>query len=143
MSFAHSFTDLEVYQRSRTLRREIFAISKRFPQEEAYSLTSQWRRASRSVGAQIAEAWAKRRYPKHFLSKLSDADGENLETQHWIIVAFDDGYITREEARHFGRLSKEVGKMLGEMMKSPDSFCGDNYSSIIRETADDDLDLDF
>jgi four helix bundle protein len=143
MSFAHSFTDLEVYQRSRTLRREIFVISKQFPHEEAYSLTSQWRRASRSIGAQIAEAWAKRRYPKHFLSKLSDADGENLETQHWIIVALDDGYITREEAHHFGSLSKEVGKMLGEMMKKPDSFCGDNYSNILRETSNDDLDLDF
>lgn len=142
MSYAQSFSDLEVYKRARTLRREVFAISQRFPREESYSLTDQWRRASRSIGAQLAEAWAKRRYPKHFLSKLSDADGENLETQHWIIVALDDGYITREEAQSLGRLSKEVGKMLGEMMNNADSFCGTDSSNILQETAAADLDLD-
>lgn len=137
MSYARSFTDLEVYKRSRTLRREVFAISKRFPRDEANSLTSQWRRASRSIGAQIAEAWAKRRYPKHFVSKLSDADGENLETQHWILVALDDGYITREEAQQIGSLSKEVGCMLGEMMQNASSFCSEEFSSLVRETPED------
>jgi len=114
--FARSFTDLTVYQRTRTLAREVFAVTKRFPSSEAHSLTDQWRRASRSIGAQIAEAWAKRRFPRHFARKLTDADGENLETQHWILVAFDDGYITREEAQRFGMLSKEIGRMLGEMI---------------------------
>lgn len=142
MSYARSFTELEVYKRSRTLRRGIFELSKRFPKEEAYSLTSQWRRASRSIGAQIAEAWAKRRYPKHFVSKLSDADGENQETQHWLIVALDDGYISKDEARQLGSLSKEVGKMLGEMMRNSSSFCGDEFSPIVQDSADAD-DFDF
>ena len=133
MPFAHSFTDLIVYQRTRTLAREIFAVTKRFPREEAHSLTDQWRRAARSVGAQISEAWAKRRYPRHFASKLTDADGENLETQHWTIVAFDDDYITREEAQHFGAMSKEVGKMLGEMIQNAVSFCGTGHSTTLRE----------
>ncbi len=133
MPFAHSFTDLIVYQRMRTLAREIFAVTKRFPREEAHSLTDQWRRAARSVGAQISEAWAKRRYPRHFASKLTDADGENLETQHWTIVAFDDGYITRDEAQHFGTMSKEVGKMLGEMIQNAASFCGSEHSPTLRE----------
>jgi four helix bundle protein len=132
-TFARAFTDLVVYQRARTLAREVFTLTKRLPREEAYSLTDQWRRAARSVGAQIAEAWAKRRFPKHFASKLTDADGENLEIQHWTIVAFDDGYLAREEAQRFGMLSKEVGKMLGEMIQDAASFCGDEHSSVIKE----------
>lgn len=128
LPFARSFKELAVYQKARMLSREVFKITKRFPREEAFSLTDQWRRAARSIGAQISEAWAKRRYPRHFLSKLTDADGEQMETQHWIIVAFDDGYITREEAHRFGSLALEVGRMLGDMMQNPESFCGDEYS---------------
>ena len=71
---------MEVYKLSRALSKEIFEISKNFPKEEMFSLTDQIRRSSRSVGAQIAEAWAKRKYEKHFVSKLTDADGEQLET---------------------------------------------------------------
>ena len=92
--YAKSFKDLEVYQLVRQLSLEIFKTSKSFPKEEMYSLTDQIRRSSRSVGAQIAEAWAKRRYKKHFISKLTDADGEQQETQHWIETALDCGYIT-------------------------------------------------
>src|SRR5437899_3306969 len=132
LPFARSFKELAVYQKARVLCREVFKTSKRFPREEAFSLTDQWRRAARSIGAQIAEAWAKRRYPRHFASKLSDADGEQMETQHWIIVAFDDGYISREEAHHFGSLALEVGRMLGEMMQNPESFCGDEYG-VLKE----------
>jgi four helix bundle protein len=84
MEFVTGFRSLKVYQLSRQLSREIFDISKAFPKEEMYSLTDQIRRSSRSVGAQIAEAWAKRKYEKHFISMLTDADGETLETQHWI-----------------------------------------------------------
>jgi four helix bundle protein len=76
------------------LAKAVFEASKTFPREEAYSLTDQGRRASRSIGAQIAEAWAKRRYARHFASKLTDADGEQLETQHWLIMAFDCGYLS-------------------------------------------------
>ena len=79
--YVKSYRDLVVYQKARELAVEVFETTKSFPREEMYSLTDQIRRSSRSIGAQIAEAWAKRRYPKHFLSKLSDADGEQQETQ--------------------------------------------------------------
>ena len=86
MAYVKSFKSLEVYQLSRILSKEIFELTKRFSKEEMYSLTDQIRRSSRSVGAQIAEAWAKRKYERHFVSKLTDADGEQLETQHWVEV---------------------------------------------------------
>lgn len=89
MEYVKSFRDSEVYKLARQLSREIFEISNKFPKQEMYSLTDQIRRSAHSVGAQIAEAWAKRRYEKHFVSKLTDADGEQLETQHWIEMALD------------------------------------------------------
>jgi four helix bundle protein len=91
---ANSFRDLVVHQKARQTAQEIFRYSKSFPREEAYSLTDQVRRSSRSVGAQIAEAWGKRRFQAHFVSKLTDADAEQLETQYWIDTAFDCGYLT-------------------------------------------------
>jgi four helix bundle protein len=81
LPYVKSFRELLVYQKARHMAREIFQITKMFPQEEMYALTDQMRRSSRSTGAQIAEAWVKRRYEKHFLSKLTDADGEQQETQ--------------------------------------------------------------
>lgn len=78
--YVKDFRDLEVYKLARKLAKIIFEISQDFPPEERYSLTSQIRRSSRSVGAQIAEAWAKRRYKAHFISKLTDSDGEQRET---------------------------------------------------------------
>ena len=78
--YAESFRDLLAYQKARELAREVFEVSKRFPKEEMYALTDQIRRSSRSIGAQIAEAWAKRQYEKYFVSKLTDADGEQQET---------------------------------------------------------------
>ncbi|MGE5807365.1 MAG: four helix bundle protein [Ignavibacteria bacterium] len=96
ISLKAGYRELEVYKLSRELSNEILAISKNFPKEERYSLTDQVRRSSRSVGAQIAEAWAKRRYEKHFISKLTDADGEQYETQHWLETAFDCDYIERD-----------------------------------------------
>ncbi len=83
-NYARDFRELVVYRRQRELAREVFAVSKKFPREESRSLTDQIRRSSRSIGAQIAEAWAKRRYEKHFISKLTDADAEQRETQHCI-----------------------------------------------------------
>ena len=83
----NSYRDLTVYKKARELAKEIFELSKAFPDEERYSLTSQIRRSSRSVGAQISEAWAKRLYKAHFISKLTDGDGEHQETQHWIDTA--------------------------------------------------------
>ena len=134
LPYANSFRDLIVYQKSRILAVEIYLFTKNFPRDESYSLVSQIRRSSRSIGAQIAEAWAKRRYEKHFLSKLTDADGEQLETQHWIAIARDCGYILADEALKFQERCEEIGRMLGSMMAKPSIFCGDEYNTV-RESA--------
>jgi four helix bundle protein len=123
MEYAKSFRDLEVYKLARQLSREIFDVTKRFPKEEMYSLTDQVRRSSRSVGAQIAEAWAKRRYVKHFVSKLTDSDGEQQETQHWIETALDCEYITHELNNDLLERYASVGKMLNSMIDKADKFC--------------------
>jgi four helix bundle protein len=114
---------LEVYKLSRQLSKDIFNVTKKFPKEEMYSLTDQVRRSSRSVGAQIAESWGKRRYEKHFISKLTDADGEQLETQHWIEVALDCGYISNEVAANFLKQYTSIGNMLNSMILKSASFC--------------------
>jgi four helix bundle protein len=131
LGYVTHFKDLEVYRRQRQLAKEIFAVTKRFPREEQYSLTDQLRRASRSIGAQIAEAWAKRLYPKHFISKLTDADGEQMETQHWLIEAGDYGYLTQEEGTRFVSLCEEIGRMLGSMIRKAESFSSHDY--LLRE----------
>jgi len=123
MDYIKSFRQLEVYKLSRQLAKEIFECSKTFPREEMYSLTDQIRRASRSIGAQIAEAWAKRRYERHFVSKLTDADGEQLETQHWIETALDCRYIAPEKAADLIQKCAVIGKMLSSMMDKAPSFC--------------------
>ena len=125
--FAKNFRELTVYQKARQLQREIFQISKKFPRDETFSLTDQIRRSSRSIGANIAEAWAKRRYPNHFLSKLTDADGEQFETQHWIGTALECKYINLPQAKLLMDKCLEVGKMLGSMMDKADVFCGEEY----------------
>jgi four helix bundle protein len=88
-----------------------------------YSLTDQVRRSSRSIGAQVAEAWGKRRYEKHFVSKLTDADGEQLETQHWIESSYDCVYLSKEQTSDFLNRSFSIGKMLGSMIAMSSSFC--------------------
>jgi len=123
MEHANSFRDLEVYKLARRLQNEIFHATKTFPAEEKYSLTDQIRRASRSVGGQIAEAWAKRRYIKHFISKLTDSDGEQQETQHWIETAFDCNYISIELQNDWLQRYAQVGKMLNSMINKADKFC--------------------
>ena len=123
MEHANSFKDLVVYQKARTLTKSVFEITKTFPKEEMYSLTDQIRRSSRSIGAQIAEAWGKRRYEKHFISKLSDADAEQLETQHWIIIAQDCEYLTREQFETINQNLSEIGRMLYSMMNKAKQFC--------------------
>lgn len=138
LPYVGSFRELKVYERQRMLAREVFVLSKRFPNEERYSLTDQLRRASRAIGAQIAEAWAKRVYPKHFVSKLTDADGEQAETQHWITEALDCDYLSPEEAKHLLDLCTEIGRMLGSMIRKADSFASSTYS--LRE--DSPLDCD-
>ncbi len=123
MQHANSYRDLEVYKYSRQLASEIFTISKSFPKEEMYSLTDQIRRSSRSVGAQIAEAGAKRRYEKHFVSKLTDSDGEQLETQHWIETTWDCSYVTPEQSKYLLEKYASVGRMLNSMINKASSFC--------------------
>jgi len=123
MEYVTRFQDLLAYQKARVLWREIFEMTKSFPRDERFSLSDQIRRSSRSVGAQIAEAWGKRRYQKHFLSKLTDADGEQLETQHWIGVALDSQYISQEKADDLLEKSARVGRLLGGMMRKSSMFC--------------------
>ena len=131
LQHAKSFRDLLVYQKSRQLSKEIFKLTSSFPKEEMFSLTDQVRRSSRSVGAQIAEAWAKRRYEKHFVSKLTDSDGEQMETQHWLETALDCGYIDQKTRTQLVDKCLEIGRMLGGMMEKSDLFC--NSSSNIGE----------
>ena len=123
LQHARSFRDLLVHQKSRQLAREIFELSKSFPKEESFSLIDQIRRSSRSIGAQIAEAWAKRRYEKHFISKLTDSDGEQMETQHWLETAMDCGYIDQKTRTQLVEKCLEIGRMLGGMMEKSDLFC--------------------
>jgi four helix bundle protein len=118
-----SFRDLRVYQASFALQQQVFEITKRFPKEETYSLTGQFRRASRSVGSNIAEAWQKRRYVAHFVSKLTDSDGEQAESQHWIATSFACKYISQEAHDDLMEKCREIGKMLGSMMAKPEKFC--------------------
>ena len=99
-----------------------------------YSLTDQMRRAARSIGAQIAEAWGKRRYEKHFVSKLTDADAEQLETQHWVFEALDCGYISSVDASQLNSSLEEIGRMLNSMMAKADAFCG-SPDNVVREDA--------
>src|SRR3954451_5633029 len=95
--FARTHRDLDVYQKAFQTATRIFEISKKFPPEEKYSLTDQIRRSSRSVCANLAEAWRKRRYEAAFISKLSDAEGEAAETQVHLEFAFHHRYVSRDE----------------------------------------------
>jgi four helix bundle protein len=123
MEYVGSYKELEVYKAARQLSKEIYSLTKSFPKEEMYSLTDQIRRSSRSIGAQIAEAWAKRRYEKHFVSKLTDSDGEQQETQHWIETSLDCGYLTIEIAESLLKQCSSIGKMLNSMITKSASFC--------------------
>lgn len=111
-----------VYQRAYELSMRVFEISKRFPREETYALTSQIRRSSRSVCMNLREAWAKRRYPLHFVNKLTDSDGENSETETSLDFARDCGYLSVQEHEELARLCGEIGKMLGAMILKPDPW---------------------
>jgi four helix bundle protein len=114
--------DLEVYQKAFDAARVIFTISKAFPKEETYALTDQMRRSSRSVCADIAEAWRKRRYEKSFVSKLSDADTEAAETQVWLEFAVDCGYFQRDEALSLYRTYDEIMATLVGMINHSESW---------------------
>jgi four helix bundle protein len=117
-----SVKELEVYRKSYRLAMELYELSKGFPVEERFALTGQARRSSRSVPMNLREAWAKRRYPAHFVSKLTDCDGENAETDTTLDFARDCGYITDAQHEELTSLNREIGKMLGSMIKSPQKF---------------------
>lgn len=117
-----SAKDLIVYKAAYNLAMEIFELSKDLPPEEKYALTSQIRRSSRSVCLNLREAWAKRRYEAHFVSKLTDCDGENSETDSTLDFARDCGYISSSRHRALVARCAEIGRMLGAMMKKPESF---------------------
>ena len=114
--------DLKVFQLAYDLAMEIFHLSKSFPVEEKYSLTDQIRRSSRSVAANIAEGFRKRRYPNMLISKLTDCDGEATETQVWLDFAFDCGYLSKVNHDRLIEGYEEVGKMLGGMMANASKF---------------------
>jgi four helix bundle protein len=114
--------DLKVFQAAYQLAMRVFHESKTFPREERFSLTDQIRRASRSVVANIAEGFRKRQYPNAFVSKLADADGEGAETQVWIDLARDCGYLSPELAGELTTGYEEVGRMLGSMIAHPEKF---------------------
>lgn len=116
------FKDLLVFQKAFKLSMDIFEISKKFPKEEIYSLTDQIRRSSRAVCSCIGESYRKRLYPAHFVSKLSDADMENGETQVWLLFAVSCNYISAEVHHKLLEQSHEVGKLLAFMMRNPEKF---------------------
>lgn len=117
-----SAKELTVYKRAYELAMEVFETSRKFPSDERYSLTSQIRRSSRSVCLNLCEAWAKRRYEAHFLSKLTDCDGENSETDTSLDFALSCGYITHDQHAKLTTKSHEVGRMLGAMLQAPEKF---------------------
>ena len=120
-----SFKDLRVYKLVFELQQEVFETSKQFPVEERYALTDQVRRSSRSIGANLSEAWQKRRYLAHFVSKLTDADGEQAETQHWLDTALACNYVSEQKSKVLLEKCSRIGQMLGTMMAKPEKFCQD------------------
>src|SRR5882757_8262728 len=117
-----SFRDLTVYKKAFEFAMEIFELTKTFPKEERYSLTDQIRRSSRAICSCIAEAYRKRNYPAYFVSKSSDADMENSETQSWLDFSHACGYVDDHEYKNLLTKSEEVGKMLNHMVENPEKY---------------------
>ena len=122
MNTDNGFGNLKVYKMAFSLAMQVFEISKSFPKEEQYALTDQIRRSSRSVCSNVAEGYRKRIYPKHFTTKMSDADGECSETLVWLDFAKACNYINRETYAQLATQYSEVGRMLGGMAKYPERF---------------------
>lgn len=118
----NGFKSLIVYRKAYQLALEVFHLSKKFPPEEKYALTDQIRRASRSICANIGEGYRKRIYPKHFTTKMSDADGECSETVIWLNFAKDCGYLIESEFERLEIGYEEIGRMLGAMIENPEKF---------------------
>jgi four helix bundle protein len=117
------FKELFVYKKAFDLCLEIFEVSKRFPDDEKFALTSQIRRSSRSVGSNVAEGYRKRRYPANYISKLTDADMENAETTVWLDIAFRCNYINAGTHESLTAKTVEIGRLRSFMMSNPKKFC--------------------
>ena len=128
LEYVRHFKDLEVYKRQRELSLQVFKLTRTFPADERFSLTDQLRRAARSIGAQIAESWAKRLYPRHFITKLTDADAEQMESQHWLMEAEACGYAVPADAGRLIGLCEEIGRMLGSMIRKAEKFASSEYT---------------
>ena len=116
------FKELTVYKKAFRLAMELFEVSKKFPVEEKHSLTSQVRKSSRSVCSSIAEAYRKRIYEAHFISKSTDADMENSETMVWIDFALACKYITEDLHKSWNNEIEEIGKLLNHMIEHPEKY---------------------
>ena len=119
MAQINSFEEMEAYKTAFKFQNRVYAMTQSWPCEETYSLTDQIRRSSRSVGASITEAWGKRGYIAHFVSKLTDADSEQLETHHWLHSAKSTGYITTDAYNSSFDTCKSIGRMLGKIISNP------------------------
>jgi four helix bundle protein len=117
-----TYKDLILYKKSFVLAMEIFIVTKLFPKEETYSLTDQIRRSSRSTNICTIEAYRKRKYPNHFVSKLTDVDMENSETQGWLVFAKECNYISVEVYNKLHELSDEIGRLVQYMINNPGKF---------------------
>jgi len=117
-----TFRDLKVYQKAFKLAMEIFELTKSYPDEEKFGLTIQIRKSSRSVCSSIAEGYRKRKYPAHFVSKLTDADMENSETQVWLDFSLSCKYSDKSKYKDFTERSEEIGRMLNHMIENPEKY---------------------
>jgi four helix bundle protein len=122
MENIRSYKELRVYRSAMEAAMQIFELTRTFPAEERYSLTDQIRRASRSVCANIGEGWRKRRYPAHFVSKLSDSETEAEETRVWLEFSWKCGYLTRERAEELDRRYDLIIGQLVRMIQTPEQW---------------------
>ncbi|MBI4929645.1 MAG: four helix bundle protein [Bacteroidetes bacterium] len=125
-----SFRDLTVYKKAFALAMDIFRETKKFPDEEKYGLTSQIRRSSRSVCSNIGEGYRKRKYEAHFVSKATDADMENSETQVWLDFVLACEYIIKDKYENYLTRSEEIGRMLNHMIENPEKYVRQNEKSL-------------
>jgi four helix bundle protein len=116
------FRDLLAYKKAFSLAMRIFEVSKKFPKEETYSLTDQIRRSSRSVTANFAEGYRKRKYPAHFVLKMTDSDAENSETSVWLDYALECKYITKEDHSAMIQETIEIGRLLKDIIDNPEKY---------------------
>ena len=119
---ATGFRNLTVYKKAFALAMDIYNLSKRFPKDELYSLTTQIRKSSRSVCSNIGEGYRKRLYEAHFVSKISDSDMENTETQVWLDFALSCEYISKKSFDDFNNQSEEIGRLLNHMIQKPEKY---------------------